>query len=81
MNDQDFRDEPFTRGEFQDWDREHCEPRFKAIEDILKNGIQGDMASMKGTMKIMIPLLIANLALIVGVVALIISFAMWQIGD
>ena len=77
----EFRDEPFTRGEFQDWDRERCEPRFKALENILTNGIQSDVASMKGTMKIMIPLLIANMALIVGVVGLILAMVFFAIGD
>ena len=79
MND-NFRDEPLTKGEFWDWERERCEPRFKGIEDILKNGIQSDVASMKGSLKIMIPLLIGNLALIVGVVGLILAMVCFEIG-
>lgn len=73
-------DEPLTRGEFHEWEEERCNPRFKALEDILKNGIQGDMAAMKGTMKIMIPLLVANLGLIIGVVALIVTYVVFTAG-
>lgn len=35
---------------------------------------------MKGTMKIMIPLLVANLGLIIGVVALIVTYVVFTAG-